>query len=171
MENSLKKIDIDVNIGSITLTNGGTLEVPKISMLKIIKIVKFLGIDATKLYYDFSEIVNDKELDDMTKVVTIMEGLKEEQLIRVFSILLDVSDKEALSLDPNETLDIVLLYLDKTNISKTFTQVRQIYKKMFNNDLPDIKKWIAEKVEANQQLQERREAILAAAEKESGNPL
>ena len=165
MNNLLQQIDIEKFIGQVTLTNGDKLNIPKITMLKIIKIVKFLGIDATKLYNDMQDVVKDPDLDEFTKVSVILESLKEEQLIHIFSILLDMDDYQALSLDLNEMLDVILLYLEKTNIAKTFTQVRQIYKKMFNKDLPDLGKWFSEKQEATKQLQEMKERAL----KEAGN--
>ena len=49
MEEKLKSLDLDTNIGSVTLSNGQSLDIPKLSMLKIIKIVKLLGIDGSKL--------------------------------------------------------------------------------------------------------------------------
>ncbi|KAB2328927.1 hypothetical protein F7731_23525 [Cytobacillus depressus] len=156
MEKVLNKLDIDKNIGEIPLTNGGTLEVPRISMYKIIKIVKFLGIDAIKVYNDAQEILFDENLDDFTRIALVLESIKEEQLIRIFSILLDLEDKQALNLDPNEMLDVILLYVEKTNITKTFSQVRQIYKKIFKRDLPDISEWINQRV---QQANEESQAI------------
>ena len=166
MEKLLKKIDAENHIGQVTLTNGSKLNVPKITMLKIIRIVKFLGIDAMKMYNEATDLFKDPNLDEMTKVVTLLEGLKEEQLIHIFSILLEMEDQETLSLDLNEMLDVILLYLEETNISKTFTQVRQIYKKMFNRELPDIGAWLTQKAEAAQELQKRRQEILEQAKKE-----
>lgn len=166
MEKLLKKIDAEEHIGQVTLTNGSKLKVPKITMLKIIKIVKFLGIDAMKMYNGATETFKNPDLDDMTKVITVLESLKEEQLIHIFSILLEMEDEQTLALDPNEMLDIILLYLEETNISKTFTQVRQIYKKMFNRELPDIGAWLNQKAQAAQELQKRRQEILDQAKKE-----
>jgi len=140
MEQKIKTLDFDRNIGSVTLSDGVTsLDLPKLSLLKIIKIVKFLGVDGARLYSDCREILLDESYEELEKVAYVLETLKEEQLIHIFSIVLELDDKETLKLDLNEMLDIVLVYMDKTHLSKTFTQVRQIYKKMFKKDLPDFK--------------------------------
>jgi hypothetical protein len=166
MEDLLNKMDVDKFVGQITLTNGGKLNVPKITVKKIVKIVKFLGLEGMKIYNSLGSIIDNPELDDITKIASIFDVLNEEQLIRIFSILLDLSDEEALNLDANEMLDIVLVYLEKTNITKTFTQVRQIYKVTYKKDLPDISTWIQKRVQAQQEIQRKKEEALKAA----GNP-
>lgn len=167
MEKIIKKIDADNYIGQVTLTNGNILKVPKITIRKIVLIAKFLGIDAMRMYNDLSKIFNDPSLSDMEKVVMLLESLKEEQLVHIFSILLDMEDEETLALDPNEMLDIILVYLEETNIAKTFTQVRQIYKKMFNRELPDIGEWFNQKAQAAQEIQKKRQAAMQEVEKEA----
>jgi hypothetical protein len=140
MEQLLNSIDVDKTIGSVTLSDGVTsLSIPKISIKKIIQIVKFLGIDGAKLYSESREVLLDDSYEDLEKVAMILESLKEEQLVHIFSILLEIEDKQALELDINEMLDVCLVFVEKTNISKTFTQVRQLYKKMFKKELPDMK--------------------------------
>jgi succinate dehydrogenase flavin-adding protein (antitoxin of CptAB toxin-antitoxin module) len=168
MEQTLKRLDFERTIGSVELTDGKKLPVPKLSMLKIIKIVKFLGIDGMKLYEQMREILVDNTLDDLTKLALILENLKEEQLIHIFSILLELEDEDTLNLDPNEMLDVLIMYVEKTNIAKTFTQVRQLYKKMFNKELPDIATWFKQRAEAGKQIQAMREQAMNQAQ-ESGN--
>ncbi|PFP29411.1 hypothetical protein COJ96_10935 [Bacillus sp. AFS073361] len=143
MEQILNKLDMEKTIGVVTLSDGVTkVGIPKLSMSKIIRIVKFLGVDGAKLYGECREILLDPKLDDIEKVSVIFETLKEEQLIRVFSIMLDLSDEDVLAFDPNEMLEILLVYADKTDLRKTFTLVRQLMKKMFNKELPDnLKEW------------------------------
>lgn len=139
METLLKSLDLEKSIGTVTLSDGQTLPVPKITVSKLIKIVKFIGVDGVALWNEIEDAMRDETLDDLTQISAILDVLTEEQLIRIFSILLDLSDKEALSLDINEMLDVILVYVEKTNITKTFSQVRQLYRKMFNKELPDIK--------------------------------
>lgn len=167
MNQTLQQFDVDLYIGQVDLTNGKKLNVPKISMKKIIRIAKFLGMDAFRTYENMQDVIRDSEMDDTSKVIMLMDSLKEEQLIHIFSILLDKEDQETLNLDLNEMLDIILVYLDKTNISKTFTQVRQIYQKLFKKDLPDISMWIQQKVQAQQKLQEKRQEAMQAAGNQS----
>jgi hypothetical protein len=137
MEKTLKSIDIGP-IGTITRHNGQVLEVPRLSNLKIIKIAKFLGIDGMKLYDRYKEIVEDPFVSDSQKWMTILSELPEETVVHLLSILLDMDDNETLSLDPIETLEIVEIYVDNLNIEKAFTIVRNLAKKMFNKELPDI---------------------------------
>ncbi|HHB3507846.1 TPA: hypothetical protein ACORDH_004980 [Bacillus cereus] len=139
MENILKSIDVDKHIGSVTLSNGKQLLLPKITMAKIIRIVKFIGVDGFRIYNQAREILIDETVDVFEGYALILESLTEEQLIRILSILLEVTDAEALQLDLNETLSILIEYADKTELGKTFTLVRQLVKKLFNKDLPDFK--------------------------------
>ncbi|GAB6621653.1 TPA: hypothetical protein ACVTHL_005471 [Bacillus cereus] len=151
MKNILNSIDVDEHIGSVTLSNGKQLLLPKISMKKVIRIVKFIGVDGFRIYNQARAIMMDETIDIFEAYALILESLKEEQIIHILSILLDVSDEEALKLDPNETLEVLIEYADKTDLGKTFTLVRQLVKKMFNKELPDFKtlmdKWFP-KVEA-----------------------
>lgn len=139
LENTVAKLDVDQSIGSVTLTNGAVLKIPKLSMFKIIKIVKWLGIDGMKIYSEYQDTINDPELDDTTKFAIILESLPEHQLIRLFSIALDLSDEEVLSLDQNEMLEILIAYVDALDLAKTFTLVRELYRKLYKKELPDIK--------------------------------
>ncbi|MGR6004914.1 hypothetical protein ACT7C0_30300 [Bacillus cereus] len=139
MVNILNSIDTDKHIGVVTLTNGKELRLPKLSNFKIIRIVKFIGIDGIRMYDQAREILLDDTLGSFERFALILESLKEEQLIRILSILLDVTDEEALQLDLNETLDILIEYADKTNLGETFTQVRQLVSKLFKKESPDFK--------------------------------
>jgi hypothetical protein len=139
MKDQLKSLDAEKIIGRVTLTDGKTrLSVPKMSMLKIIRIVKFLGIDGAKLYDEFQETIMDPNLEDLEKFAVILENLKEEQLIHIMSILLEMEDEDALNLDHDEMLDVMLVYADSYDFGKTFQKVRQLMKKMFNKDIPEL---------------------------------
>ena len=50
VEAKLKTLDVEKNIGVVTLSDGTEFSVPRLSMLKIIQIVKFLGVDGAKIY-------------------------------------------------------------------------------------------------------------------------
>lgn len=135
-------------IGTITLSNGQTLDIPKLTNLKLIKIAKFIGIDGMKLYEKFQNLVGDENLSDSEKFVEILSELDEKQIIRILAILLDISDEEALSLDPIETLEIIEVYVEKTNIAKAFTIVRNLIQKITGKEIPDmsnlVKKYFTE---------------------------
>lgn len=157
MEQTLKRLDIEDTLGRVELTDGvNRLDIPRLSMSKIIKVVKFLGIDGAKIYDSAQKVLSDADLDDVTKIALILENIQEEQLIHIFSILLDLDDKDALKLDPNEMLDIILVYAEKTNIAKTFSQVRQLYKVMFKKELPDIQTWFKKQAQSAQELKQKR---------------
>lgn len=139
MEQKIKSLDLHKTIGSVKLSGGDKLDVPKLSMLKLIKIVKFLGIDGAKLYNQSRDIFLDDSYEEIEKLAIVLENLEEEKIMHIFSILLDLDDEQVLALDLNEMLDVLLVYVEKTNISKTFSQVRELYKKMFKKELPDFK--------------------------------
>lgn len=136
MDKQVLSLDLDSNLGTVTLTDGSELAVPKLSMSKLIKLVKFIGIDGAKLYQSGSKVLLNSDLDEMEKLIEILEMLTEEQLIRVFSILLDMEDKQALALDFNEMLDVLLIYSDKVDFDRTFLQIRTLAKKVLKKDLP-----------------------------------
>ncbi|MGI2329650.1 hypothetical protein [Planococcus sp. YIM B11945] len=140
MANKLKSLDINETLGSITLSDGVTsIDVPRLDMSKILRIVKFIGVDGLKIYNGAREVLLNEELTRFEQLATVIEDLSEEQLIRVVAIILEVDDKEALKLDLNEVLDVLIVLADNTNLDKTFTQVRALAKKMFNVELPDFK--------------------------------
>lgn len=140
MGKTLKSLDINETLGQITLSDGETsIDVPRLDMSKILRIVKFVGIDGLKIYNNARDVLLNDELSKFEQLATVIEDLSEEQLIRVVSIILGVEDKEALKLDLNEVLDVLIVLADNTNLDKTFTQVRALAKKMFNVELPDFK--------------------------------
>ncbi|MEI2338896.1 hypothetical protein FA002_02140 [Priestia megaterium] len=142
VEAKLKTLDIQKTLGEVTLSDGGKLPVPKLSMLKIIQIVKFLGVDGAKIYSQAREVLIDDSYDQIEKYAVILESIQEEQVMHIFSIILEIEDKESLSLDMNESLDVLLVLAENLDFEKTFTQVRQLMKKLFNKELPDFKELI-----------------------------
>ena len=142
VEAKLKTLDVERNLGVVTLSDGAQLPVPKLSMMKIIKIVKFLGVDGAKIYSQAREVLIDDSYDQIEKYAAILESIQESQVMRIFSIILDIEDQESLSLDMNESLDVLLVLADNLDFEKTFTQVRQLMKKLFNKKLPDFKELI-----------------------------
>lgn len=160
MGNNLKSLDINETLGSITLSDGVTsIDVPRLDMKKILGIVKFLGTDGLKIYNRSRELLLDEELSTFEKLAMIIDELKEEQLIHTISIILGVKDEEALKLDLNEVLDVLIVLADNTNLDKTFLQVRTLAKKMFGVELPDFKEKMQEMFEvAGEQLEAETEA-------------
>nr|WP_088325961.1 hypothetical protein [Bacillus cereus] len=138
MEQILKTVDIDNYVGAITLSNGNVLKLPKVGMRKIIAIVKFIGVDGFKLWEQVRKIMTETDNDTFGKFALAIDSLKDEQLVKIQSILLDISEEEALNLDLNETLDIFIEYGEKTNLGKTYSQIQKLMKVMFKKDLPEF---------------------------------
>jgi hypothetical protein len=166
VEAKLKTLDVEKNLGVVTLSDGTEFSVPRLSMLKIIQIVKFLGVDGAKIYSQAREILIDDSYDLIEKYAIILESIQEAQVMRIFSIILELEDKQSLELDPNDLLEILLVLSEKLDLKKTFTLVRQLMKKMFDIDLPDFKELIdrafpeapMEPVEENTSEKEKEEA-------------
>jgi hypothetical protein len=142
VEAKLKTLDVEKNLGVVTLSDGTEFSVPRLSMLKIIQVVKFLGVDGAKIYSQAREVLIDDSYDLIEKYAIILESIQEAQVMRIFSIILDLEDKQSLALDPNDLLEILLVLSEKLDLKKTFTLVRQLMKKMFDIDLPDFKELI-----------------------------
>ena len=142
VEAKLKTLDVEKNLGVVTLSDGTEFSVPRLSMLKIIQIVKFLGVDGAKIYSQAREVLIDDSYDQIEKYAIILESIQETQVMRIFSIILELEDKQSLALDPNDLLEILLVLSEKLDLKKTFTLVRQLMKKMFDIDLPDFKELI-----------------------------
>ena len=148
-KNNLKSLDINETIGSITLTDGETsIDVPRLSMSKIIQIVKFIGTDGIRIYKQMRELLMNDELSTFDRLISVVDELKEEQVIRIMAIILGVEDKEALKLDLNEVLDVLIILSENTNLDKTFTQVRTLAKVMFKVEIPDFQTLIQERFPA-----------------------
>ncbi|TWT04602.1 hypothetical protein [Planomicrobium sp. CPCC 101079] len=145
-KNNLKSLDINDTIGQITLTDGETsIDVPRLSMSKIIQIVKFIGTDGIRIYKQMRELLMDDELSTFDRIIAVIDELKEDQVIRVVAIILGVEDKEALKLDLNEVLDVLIILSENTNLDKTFTQVRTLAKAMFKVEIPDFQALMQER--------------------------
>lgn len=163
MTENTKRLDLDQNIGRVILSDGESrLPVPKLSLKRLIRVVKYLGIEGTKLWNDMQGVLTQEDLESTEKAVIVLEDMEEEQLLKIFSILLDLEQEEVVALDLNEMLDIVLVYVEKTNISKTFSQVRRLYKATFQKELPDVGKWLEEKQAAGMEILEKRKAAKQA---------
>jgi hypothetical protein len=163
VEAKLKTLDVEKNLGVVTLSDGTEFSVPRLSMLKIIQIVKFLGVDGAKIYSQAREILIDDSYDLIEKYAIILESIQEAQVMRIFSIILELEDKQSLELDPNDLLEILLVLSEKLDLKKTFTLVRQLMKKMFDIDLPDFKELIDRAfpeapMELTEEKQEKEEA-------------
>lgn len=136
----LRSLDVDP-LGEIELIDGKKLKVYRLTNSKIIRIAKFLAIDGFKIYYKFKDTLEDPAIPEIEKVSLFLGELKEEQIIHLLSILLDISDEEALMLDPFDTIEIISLFVEKTNMEKAFTTVRSLIQrfKTQNNQVTDGK--------------------------------
>lgn len=167
MEAKLQSLDLDSSIGDVTLSNGQRMDIPKLSMLKIIKIVKFLGIDGARLYAQCREIILDESLEELEKFAIILETLDEKQVVRIFSIMLDKTDEEVLSLDPNEMLEIAIVFVDKMDLKKTYSLIRMFMKKMFGKEMPEsLAEWINQAAENRKKLLEMRKRAMETVQQE-----
>ena len=128
MAYDLRSLDIEP-LAIMELSDGKKVELYRLTNAKIIKIAKFLAIDGFKIYYEFKETLENPEIPEIEKVSLFLSELKEEQIIHLLSILLDISDKEALLLDPFDTIEIISVFVEKTNVEKAFTTVRNLIKK------------------------------------------
>lgn len=125
-------------IGRVTLNNGGILEVPKLTNLKLIKLAKFFGIDGMRLYESYQEVIKNESLSDSEKIFSVLTDLDEALIVRALAILLNVEDEDALNLDPVETLEVIEIYIEKTDLLKAFTIVRNLIKKFTGKEIPDV---------------------------------
>ncbi|WP_153465135.1 hypothetical protein [Sediminibacillus terrae] len=123
-------------LATVTLSNGELFNIPRLSTLKLIRIAKFAAIDGYKIYDKYEKTIADPDLSEAEKVAIVLEDLKEEQIIHILSILLDIPDKVALQIDPFDTLEIITTYVEKTDIEKAFTNVRKLMRK-FRPQAPD----------------------------------
>lgn len=159
MNEILNRLDIDKTIGTVTLTDGGKLKIPKLSLHKLLGVVKFLGTEGARIYAEIRELLLDESIEGLEKLTLIMSSLKEEQLVKIFSIVLDIEVEEALALDLNEMLDVIMVYVEKTNIKKTFLQIRNLYKALYGKEMPSFKEIIddmfPEVEKAQQEAQEK----------------
>lgn len=154
MVKTVESLDINKNLDVITLSDGSSkLPIPKLSALRLIKIVKFLGVEAARIWDSAQDVAYDGSLNDQEKIIAILEQVPEEKLLGIISILTDLDDDSALALDINEILDIFLVYADKTNLPKTFLQIRNLYQKLFNKELPSFQEWWNKTAPQIQQLQ------------------
>lgn len=136
----VKSLDIAQSIGTVTLSDGVTvLSIPKLSVLRLIKIVKWLGVDGSKLYSQFQATLADEEMDDLEKFALLLENLEEEQLVKIFSLALDITPEDTLKMDINEMLEIILVYVENLDLGKTYSLVQNLYQKLFKKELPSIK--------------------------------
>jgi hypothetical protein len=72
MNKAIQSLDLDKNLGMVTLSDGQELAIPKLSMSKLFKLVKFIGIDGAKLYRQFQDVIADEEKDEIEKLVKIL---------------------------------------------------------------------------------------------------
>lgn len=143
MKKTLKSLDIEKNLATITLSDEETkLEIPKLSASRLIKVVKYLGVEIARLWDKAAEIGYDASLTDQEKLIAILDFIPEEKVLGIVGILTDLDEESALSLDLNEILDIFLVYAEKTNLPKTFLQIRNLYKVITKKDLPSFKEWL-----------------------------
>lgn len=138
MENIFKSVDIENHIGEVVLSNGSKLPLPKIGMKKVISIVKFIGVDGFKLWDKASKIMRQTDMDTFSKFALVIDSLEDTQLVKIQSILLGISEQDALALDLNETLDVFIQYAEKTNLGKTYSQIQHLTKVMFKKELPNF---------------------------------
>ncbi|EEL13859.1 hypothetical protein bcere0016_55890 [Bacillus cereus 95/8201] len=136
MEKILKLIDINQTIGEVTLSNGSVLPLPKISMDKIFKLAHFICTEGSGIYNSVQEIMSMTELSAMERFAAVLSALDPKQIVRLHAIVLGISAEEAVSLDLDETLEILVEYFENTDLGKTYSLIQRLAK-TFNKELPD----------------------------------
>ncbi|MGV7002473.1 hypothetical protein ACWA2C_27945 [Priestia megaterium] len=166
MNEILNRLDINKTIGTVTLTDGQKLKIPKLSISKLLGVVKFLGTEGARIYSEIRELLLDESIEGLEKLTLVMGSLKEEQLVKIFSIVLDIEVEEALALDINEMLDVITVYIEETNIKKTFLQIRKLYKSLYGKEMPTFKEimddMFPEVEKARQEAVEKQQAAMQA---------
>lgn len=127
----LRSLDIEP-LGTVELVDGKKIDIYRLTNEKVIRIAKFLAIDGFKIYYQFKDTLEDPNIPEIEKVSLFLGELREEQIIHLLSILLDISDEEALLLDPFDTIEIISLFVEKTNIEKAFMTIRGLVQRFQN---------------------------------------
>lgn len=128
-------LDIEKYYGAVTLSNGDELQVPKMNNLRTIRLVKFIGSDLVKMYSDMEGILLDREMETTVKILEVLDRLTEEQIVKLLTIVLDIDTKTALALDPNETLEALIVLFEGMDLHKTFLSVKTLYKTIFRKEL------------------------------------
>lgn len=152
---TLKSLDISPYIGEIVLSDGeSVLEIPKLSAGRLLGLVKFLGVEIARLWEEAREIAMDGSYTDQEKLIQTIEMVPEDKLFGIISVLTDLDEESSMSLDINEVLDILLVYLDKTDVAKTFLQIQNLYEKIYKKPMPKISDLFKEaQDQAQEQLQ------------------
>jgi len=159
-------------IGTVTLTDGGKLKIPKLSIHKLLGVVKFLGTEGARIYAETRELLLDESIDGIEKITLVMGSLKEEQLVKIFSIVLDIEIEEALALDLNEMLDVITIYVEETNIKNTFLQIRKLYKSLYGKEMATFREMLDEmfpEVEKARQEAAKQQAAMPSTDSHGEN--
>lgn len=122
---------------AITLADGTTMQLPKLTNGKLIGIARFMAMDGMKVFQDFREEYDGQEMTQMEAGLAIMEKLTDKQIVHILSVLLGKSDAEMIDMNPIDTLEIIQAYAEKNDIAKAFTIVRSLTSKFSNQQVPD----------------------------------
>lgn len=129
----IRSLDLEP-LASITLADGNRMEIPRLTTSKVIRIAKFLAVDGMKIYSNFQDTFNDPELTDAEKVGKVLNELTDQQIIHLLSVLLNISDEEALAIDPFDTLEIITVYADKIDLERAQENVKKLMNQFRKQD-------------------------------------
>ena len=135
LNEKIVSLDLEKTYGTVTLSNGDELHVPKMSNARTIRLVKFLGIDLVKMYGDLEAVFLDREKEVYEKILEVMDKLTDEQIVKLLTIVLDIDTKTALELEPNETLDALIILFEGMDLHKTFLSIKKLYATIFRKEL------------------------------------
>lgn len=164
----IKSLDINPVIGEVQISGTDiVLDVPKLSALRIFEIVRFLGTEAAKVWNKAREIAMDSSYTEQEVIMKVLEIIPADMMPNLLSILLDIDEESAANLDLNDILEIALVYVQNTDLKKTFFQIQKIYKEIYGRDLPNLAALLPsqEQVEAAKQEAEPEAETVEAGKK------
>lgn len=136
---TLRSLDINPYIGEVEISGGEiTLEVPKLSAVRILELVKFLGSEVSSVWGKIQAVMNDSSYTEREAIGEVVKVIPSHMMASLLSILLDIDEESAELLDLNDVLEIALVYVQNTNLKNTFFQIRKIYKEIYGKELPNL---------------------------------
>lgn len=122
---TIESLDLEPKIiGSVELSDGSSFNIPKLTNRRLLQAARFLVTDGMEIYSAIGE--NLDNMSEAALVVQALDGLEDEQVMKLLTILFDVPAEEALEMSPIDTILIVTKYLELVDFKKAFTAVRKL---------------------------------------------
>ncbi len=124
---TVESLDLDSKIiGTVDLSDGSTLNIPKLTNKKLLQAARFLVTDGMAIYSSIGE-----GLDTMSEIalaLKVLDDLEDEQILKLFTILFDLTDEEVLEMNPVDTLLVIQKYLELVKFKEAFLAVQNLVK-------------------------------------------